>query len=309
MREKILVLCGGLSRERDISIKSGKAVSAALRKKNYEVSEYDFDGKLEKAIDYYRPDIVFIALHGNFGEDGTVQGSLELLGIPYTGSGVLASSLCMNKLFSKWMFKQIGVKTPEYFSMRKDSIISYREASLFLKTDRIVIKPNDQGSTLGISIVSDEINYKQGLDEAFNLSEIVIAEEYIKGTEITISIIGNHPAIKILPIIEIVPVHEYYDFTSKYIPGMSQHLIPARISKNVESISNEYGRKIYESFNLRDFSRIDMIVNDEVPYVLEVNTIPGFTETSLVPDAAKFIGITFEDLVEFIVIEALKRRK
>lgn len=307
MKKKVLVLYGGLSEEREISIKSGKAVSKALEKKGFTVLEYDFNGKLEEIISSFSPDIVFIALHGRFGEDGTVQGALEILGIPYTGSDVLTSSVCMNKLFTKFILQSINIPTPKYVSIKKDKSISYDKVCEYLNSKKVVVKPNDQGSTVGLSIVSNESEYLVALEKAFKLSSVVLLEEYLKGTEITVSVIGNYPDYKILPIIEIIPAHEYYDYESKYIPGMSIHKIPANISKNAENKAIEFANTIAKTLNLRDFARIDMIVKDETPYVLEINTIPGFTETSLVPDAAKAIGISFEDLVELIIREALKR--
>lgn len=309
MKKKVLVLYGGLSEEREISIKSGKAVSKALEKKGFTVLEYDFKGKLEEILTTFSPDIVFIALHGKFGEDGTVQGALEISGVPYTGSDVLTSSVCMNKLFTKLLLQSINITIPKYISVKRGDRIPYDNACEFLKSKRVVVKPNDQGSTVGLSIVSNEQEYLLALEKAFKLSSIVLLEEYLKGTEITVSVIGNCPNYKILPIIEIIPAHEYYDYESKYIPGMSIHKIPASISKNAENKAIEFANVIAKTFNLRDFARIDMIVKDETPYVLEINTIPGFTETSLVPDAAKAVGISFEDLVEFIIKEALKRKQ
>ncbi len=309
MSKKVLVLYGGLSTEREISIRSGRAVASALNRKGYQVIEHDFHGRIEDVVSETAPDLVFIALHGRYGEDGTVQGALEFLKVPYTGSDILASSLCMNKLFTKYMFKALGIPTPGFHSLRMGENVSFNEACKLLNSKRIVVKPNDQGSTIGISIVSDEDAFKKGLKEAFELSNIVLIEEYIKGTEVTVSVIGNYPEVKVLPVIEIIPVHEYYDFASKYTPGMSQHLIPARISDKARRLASDLGKKVYEEFGLRDFARVDMIVRDDYPYVLEINTIPGFTETSLVPDAAKASGMSFEDLVDFIVSQALKRVK
>lgn len=309
MSTKVLVLYGGLSTEREISIKSGKAVAEALQRKGYEVIEHDFKNSIEEVINKYRPDVVFIALHGKYGEDGTVQGALELLNVPYTGSGVFASALCMNKLFSKFMFREIEVKTPSFTYFNRDNVLSYSYVAELLGSKSLVIKPVDQGSTIGVTIAKNEEDYNKGLIEAFELSDVVIVEEYIKGTEITVALIGNYPDIHVLPIIEIVPAHEFYDFASKYTPSMSKHIIPARISSYTRNLAEEYAKRIYKEFSLRDFARIDMIANDSDVYVLEVNTIPGFTETSLVPDAAKAENISFEDLVDFIVQEALQRKK
>jgi D-alanine-D-alanine ligase len=309
MSIRVLVLYGGKSSEREISIKSGKAISNALRAKGYDVIEHDFQNHIEDVVKETKPDVVFIALHGKYGEDGTVQGALELLGVPYTGSSVFASALCMNKLFTKFMFREIDVKTPSFAYFVKDNALPYSYVSELLGNNTLVIKPVDQGSTIGVTIAKNEEAYNEGLAKALELSDLVIVEDYIKGTEITVAVIGNHPDIHVLPVIEIVPAHEFYDFESKYVPSMSKHIIPARISPYQKALAEEYAKRIYKEFGLRDFARIDMIANSDDVYVLEVNTIPGFTETSLVPDAAKAENISFEDLVEFIVQEALQRKK
>ncbi len=310
MREKILVLDGGISTERAISKKSGRAIYNALIKSGFDALEFDFKGKLEKIIEEFQPDAVFIALHGKFGEDGTVQGMLELMGLPYTGSGVLTSSVCMDKLMTKRVFNAIGVKTPKYIAVRRGEIISFEEVSDVLNTEKVVIKPVDQGSTIGITITDSAKEFKNGLKKAFALSEKVLIEQFIKGKEITVSIMGNGNQIKVLPIIEIIPAHEYYDFESKYVPGMSKHLIPANITNDLYNEAEAISVRVYEELGVRDFGRIDLIISEKGEvYTLEVNTIPGFTETSLLPDAARSAGISFEELVSKITEFAIDRRK
>ncbi len=310
MKKKILVLDGGLSTEREISKKSGKAISNALFRSGFEVLEFDFKGSIEKVIGEFGPDAVFIALHGKFGEDGTVQGMLELSGIPYTGSGVLTSAICMNKLVTKRLLNSFGVKTPKYISLRFGETISFKESLRILDTDKVVIKPIDQGSTIGITITNSEKEFEAGLKEAFSLSTELLIEEFVKGKEITVSLIGNGENIEILPVIEIIPKNEYYDFESKYVPGMSTHLIPANIKPETYKEAQSVSLKVYRELGVRDFGRVDLIVDeDESVYVLEVNTIPGFTETSLLPDAAKSAGISFEELVKRIAEFALSRKE
>jgi D-alanine-D-alanine ligase len=310
MKSKVLVLEGGLSTEKEVSKRSGHAIANALVRAGYIVEEFDFNGRLEKKIDEFAPDVVFVALHGKFGEDGTVQGMLELLGIPYTGSDVLTSAVCMDKLATKRLFNALGVNTPPYVVLNRNKLPSFSNVEATLETDRVVIKPVDQGSTIGISIVSSEESYKKGIEEAFSLSNKVIAEKFISGTEITVSVIGSGDSAKILPIIEIVPENDFYDYESKYTPGMSHHIIPARISKRAYKRAEELSLTVYREFGVRDFGRVDLIVDKsgEV-FVLEVNTIPGFTETSLLPDAASAAGIKFETLVSMIVQFALSRSK
>lgn len=308
MNERILVVYGGISEEREVSLRSGCAIAQSLRKCDFVVQELDFNGRIEDVLEKFKPDVVFIALHGPYGEDGTIQGALEIMGIPYTGSAVLQSALCMNKLFSKYLFNYFNIPTPPFLYL-EDKDLTYDKASESLLSDRIVVKPVDLGSTIGVSIVSDEKSFRDALNLAFSFSRGVIVERFIKGIEITISVIGNEPDIRVLPAIEIVPVHEYYDYFSKYTPGMSNHIIPARIPKQVQELASDIARKVYVTFKLRDFSRVDFMIGENTPYVLEVNTIPGFTDTSLLPDAAKAAGISFDDLVEFIVNEALKRKQ
>ena len=309
MNEKVLVLYGGLSKEREVSIRSGRAVAASLRRNGFIVKEFDFKGKIETVLESFSPDVVFIALHGKYGEDGTVQGALEIAGVPYTGSGVLASAVCMNKFITKKLFNSLDIETAEFLPFHKGEKLSYKEVTRYLKSNKIVIKPVDQGSTIGISIVDNEDDFKKGIKEAFALSDDIIVEQFINGKEITITVIGNNNNVIALPTIEIVPENDFYDYESKYVPGMSHHIIPARISRVTDEKAKKNALLIYKNFGLRDFARIDFIVSNGIPFALEVNTIPGFTETSLVPDAARAYGMTFDNLTAFIVNEALKRNK
>ncbi len=310
MNRKVLVLDGGLSTEREVSKSSGSSIVKALKKSGFVVREFDFQGKLEKIVAQFNPDVVFIALHGKYGEDGTVQGVLELLGVPYTGSGVTASAVCMNKLITKRLFNSIGVKTPDYFSLKKGEVSSFDDARKKLKTERVVIKPVDQGSTIGITIAKTSAEYLRGVNEAFALSDRIIVESFVSGTEITVSVIGNGNSARVLPIIEIIPEKDFYDYESKYTPGMSHHIIPARISRKSYETAEKLSTLIYKEFNVRDFGRIDFIVDKQGEvYALEVNTIPGFTKTSLLPDAARAAGVSFEELVTSIVQFALARAK
>lgn len=309
MNEKVLVLYGGLSKEREVSIRSGKAVAASLRRSGFIVKEFDFKGKIETVLESFSPDVVFIALHGKYGEDGTVQGALEIAGVPYTGSGVLASAVCMNKFITKKLFNSLDIETAEFLSFHRGEKLFYNEIIRYLKSNKIVIKPVDQGSAIGVSIVDNENDFKKGIKEAFALSINIIVEPFINGKEITITVIGNNNNVITLPTIEIVPENDFYDYESKYVPGMSHHIIPARISRATDEKAKKNALLIYKNFGLRDFARIDFIVSNGIPFALEVNTIPGLTETSLVPDAARASGMTFDNLTTFVVNEALKRNK
>jgi D-alanine-D-alanine ligase len=309
MKERILVLDGGLSREREISIKSGKAIFQSLKSQGFDVMEYDFKGSIESVVNSFKPDVVFVALHGSPGEDGTVQGMLEIANVAYTFSGVFQSALCMNKLFTKYFFRELGILTPDFISLRKGESMTFDKAKSVLNSTKLVVKPIDQGSAIGVNIVDEKRNFDNAIIQAFELSYGVLIEKFIEGTEITLTVIGNYPKIKVLPIIEIIPTHSFYDFYSKYTPGKSIHRIPAQISERAYEKAEEYAYSIYKEFGLRDLVRIDMIVNRDEVFVLEVNTIPGFTETSLVPDSAKHAGISFDKLIEFIVREALNRKE
>ncbi len=310
MKKKVLVLDGGLSSEREVSKKSGAAIAKALVRQGFVVKEFDFKGRLESIVYEFKPDAVFIALHGKYGEDGTVQGMLELLGVPYTGSGVLSSAICMDKITTKRLFYSLGIKTARYIVLRAGDAVSFKEAKKHLNTNKVVIKPADQGSTIGITITDQPEQFDKGLKEAFNLSGNVLIEEFIKGKEITVSIIGDGSEAEALPVIEIVPANEFYDFESKYTPGMSKHIIPADIGSEAYAASVDISLKIYKEFGMRDFGRIDLIASEDGNvYALEANSIPGFTETSLLPDAAKSAGISFEELIERIVRFALDRGK
>jgi len=309
MNKKVLVLYGGLSKEREVSIRSGESIATSLKRNGFVVKEFDFKGKIEKVLQNFSPDVVFIALHGKYGEDGTVQGALEIAGIPYTGSDVLASAICMNKLITKRLFVSMGIDTANYLSFHKGKKISYKMVREHLKSNKLVIKPVDQGSTIGVSIVDTEVKFKNGVEDAFSLSKDIIIEKFLNGKEITVTVIGNGKNITALPTIEIVPENEFYDYKSKYIPGMSHHIIPARVTRDADEKAKRNAVLIYKNFGLRDFARIDFIVSNGIPFALEANTIPGFTKTSLVPDAAKAYGMTFDELTTFIVREALERGK
>ncbi len=308
MSRKVLILYGGLSSEREVSIRSGKAISKGLKEAGFIVKEFDFKGKLENVIEEFRPDVVFIALHGKFGEDGSVQGALELLGVPYTGSGVMASAVCMDKLITKRLFTSLHIRTADFLVLKKGERISFNNTLQKLNTNKVVIKPIDQGSTIGITITDNAEEFDKGIHYAFSLSDVLVIEKFIKGKEITVSVIGNNNSIRLFPVIEIVPERSFYDFESKYVIGMSHHIIPAHIPQKSYKKAEEIAYKVYREFNLRDFARIDCIVDKEGEvFALEANTIPGFTETSLFPDAAKAAGIPFSALTGLIVNEVIKR--
>lgn len=294
--KKIGVLYGGLSSEREISVKSGKAVLSALKKLKVMAVGIDANRDVAEKIRKANIDIAYIVLHGHMGEDGTVQGMLEIMGIPYVGCGVFASSASMDKDISKKLFRCSGIPTPEW------TVIKRLEPVAEIKKYPIVVKPVSQGSALGVAIVKNATQFAVAAKEAFKYDKEIMVEKFISGKEITVGVLNG----KSLPVIEIVPKGEFYDFKSKYQKGGSGHIIPARISCKAYSNAQYYAEKIFKVFKCKAVCRADMIVdkNNKV-WVLENNTIPGMTATSLLPDASKTVGYDFKDLVLKIIESSL----
>ncbi len=259
------------------------------------------------------PDVCFVALHGRFGEDGTVQGLLEILGYPYTGSGVLASALGIDKIASKKIFKADGIPTPDFAAANRSEFAAdpvgveeriMREVGL-----PAAVKPSREGSTIGMTIVKEASKLRGALECAFRFDENALAEEFIEGVEVTVGILGNDDP-RALPTLEIATKTGFYDYRTKYTKGLSEHIIPARIPEEQRALAQELAIKAHRALGCRGFSRVDLIVDKRGdPYVLEVNTIPGMTELSLFPDAARAAGIEFDELVERIVEMALEGAK
>jgi D-alanine-D-alanine ligase len=298
---KIVVLCGGDSPERKISLVSGNSVAKALSKK-YTVFKIDPKGKgfLKKLLKI-NPDCVFVALHGGNGENGVIQGFLETLGIPYTGSGVSASAVCMNKILTKKILYSSGIPTAEFIPVEKNKIprVPFEYPC--------VVKPANLGSTVGISIVNNEKNLKKAIRYAYKLDTEVFIEKFIKGKEITIGIIGNEKP-EALPPIEIRTKRKLYDFTAKYKKGESVHIIPPEIDKKLLNTAEDYAIRTYNVLGCSGCARMEIIIQEDGDmFVLDVNTIPGFTPLSLLPDAARHSGISFEQLCEKLIHLGIKR--
>ena len=294
---KIAVLMGSNSPEREISMKTGKAVEKALLEMSYEVECIDFTDDLSSNIPKLsKCDLVFNALHGGIGENGTVQGFLECMEISYTGSGVFASSVCMNKHFSKFIASQLGYKTPDWILLKKGIQIP------LLDYFPVIVKPNSQGSTVGLTLVENKVDLEKAVGHAFEYGDEVLLETFIPGRELTVSIVGD----KILPIVEIIPSNELYDYKCKYTEGMSKYVCSPELPVNLSEEIKQTGKKIYKQIGCTNYGRIDFRLNeDNIPWFLEVNTLPGMTDTSLVPMAAHKIGWSFEFLIETIVNEAM----
>jgi D-alanine-D-alanine ligase len=261
-----------------------------------------------------KPDVVFIALHGKGGEDGTIQGMLELLGLPYTGSGVLASALAMDKAMTKHLFRSAGIPVLEDLLVRRGQALDPAALTAgvcqLLGGFPVFVKPNAEGSTFGCTLVASSAELPGAIEIALQYDALAIIERYARGMEITVGVLGNTgeaEGLEALPVIEIVPKAAYYDYESKYAEGGSEHIIPARLSEALLRRAQEIALRCHELLGCRGMSRTDMIVAGQELVVLEVNTIPGMTPTSLLPQAAAHAGIPFSQLLDRLIASALRR--
>jgi D-alanine-D-alanine ligase len=306
MRNLIVVLMGGLSCERKISFLTGKSCSKALKKKGYKVSELDATGHFIDKLKKLKPKLVFNALHGRYGEDGFVQGILEFLKIPYTHSGVLSSSLAMDKELSRILFRKNKIKTPKYFILHKDY-----EGNLNKKMKNkkikfpIVIKPINEGSSLGVYICKNKIQFNKNYNKLRNEYNKILVEEYIPGKEIQVAVMGD----KALGAIELIPKREFYDYKAKYSSkAKTKHVMPALLSRKKYNEVLFLARKAHKVLRCRGITRSDFRFFKDKFYLLETNTQPGMTKLSLVPEIAHYCGIKFEDLVVWMVKDASNNR-
>jgi D-alanine-D-alanine ligase len=338
---------GGSSAERDVSLSTGKQILNALDPNKYIVSAIDtatgnrllpaaqtaagrslpvvsltadvyaltpMDGgaaiealpELSRVRSEDKPDVVFIALHGPGGEDGTVQGMLEVLRIPYTGSGVLASALAMDKVMSKRVLTGAGVLMPAGETVRRGRPIDWE--TLRALPMPVIVKPSAQGSTFGVTRVTDPDQLEAAVETAFEYDSAALIEQFVVGTEITVPVIGN-TELDILPIVEIVPASGFYDFAAKYTPGATDEIVPARLSESIAAEARRIAALCHETLGCRGMSRTDMIVTEDgAIYTLETNTIPGMTTTSLLPRSAQAAGIAFPKLLDRLIELALEPR-
>tara|TARA_B110000438_G_C15800408_1_gene644881 strand:+ start:217 stop:1137 length:921 start_codon:yes stop_codon:yes gene_type:complete len=306
MKKLIVVLIGGLSGERPISFISGKACSKALKKKGYKVKVVDAKGPFVEKIKKIKPSVIFNALHGKFGEDGFVQSILEFLKIPYTHSGVLSSSLAMDKELSKNIFKKNGLRVPRYFMLKN---INLENLSRKIKKKNIqfpiVIKPNNEGSSLGVHICKNIIELKKNYNKLKKIYNNLLVEQYIPGKEIQAAVMGE----KALGAIELIPKREFYDYTAKYSSkAKTKHIMPAPLSKKKYNEVLFLAKKAHKVLGCKGITRSDFRYFKNKFYLLETNTQPGMTKLSLVPEIAKYSGIKFEDLAEWIVKDASNNR-
>lgn len=310
LTKKVAVLYGGMSTEREVSLRTGDAIADALTLKGYNVVKIDVKRDVALKLSDAKPDVAFIGLHGKYGEDGTIQGLLEIMHIPYTGPGVLASALAINKKVSKKIFASQDITTAPFIAFDYTQWHK-NKAAIILEVEKLgfplVVKAALQGSSIGIYFVKSSDELLQAITEALELDKNVVIEKFISGIEVTVAILGNSDP-QILPVIEIVSHTGAYDYHSKYTAGASSHIIPARISPLAEKRVQEEALKTYLALDCKGLSRVDAIIDsNDIPYILEVNTSPGMTATSLFPDAAKAAGIDFPELCEKIVNLALEQ--
>ena len=308
---KVAVLRGGKSAERDVSLRSGGQVEKALVARGAEVTGVDIDLNTWDLLRDGGFDCVFNALHGRLGEDGTVQGMLELLGLPYTGSGVLASALCMDKARANALMAAAGIHIPMFEELEMTEGVAAEVVGQMVSRYGLplVIKPVREGSTIGLTIAKNEDEVASGLVLAARYDRRVLIQKFAAGTEITVGVLAT-PDLLVLPTLEIVSDNPVYDYDAKYTAGKSHHIIPARIPERAQSDAADAAKRAFVDLGCAGMARVDMIVDPQgTPWVLEVNTVPGLTEVSLLPDAARAAGISFEDLCQRLVDHAIGRHE
>ena len=297
---RVGVLMGGLSREREISLKTGTAIWKALSEKGYHVQTIDVGHDIAEVLMREKIECAFIALHGKFGEDGTIQGLLELMRIPYTGSGVLASALAMDKIISKKIFLSEAIPTPAYEAVSREALERDPGMKISLPLP-VVVKPAREGSTIGVSVVKQEEELLPALKKAAECDDEILVETFMRGKEVTVGILGEVA----LPIIEIAPRSGFYDYHSKYTRGETRYIIPARLPRAKYLLAQEMSLKAFKALGCAGCVRVDLMTDpEEDPFIIDINTMPGMTETSLVPQAAQHAGISFGELAERILLSA-----
>ena len=299
---KVAVVMGGPSAEREVSLETGNGVMRALATLGHEARSLDFDARFVDGIRAFAPDVVFNALHGHGGEDGTIQGILDWLAIPYTGSGVAGCALSMDKHLTKKLLAAEGLPTPAWDTFDlTGGTLPLLPGSLNLP---LVVKPRSSGSAVGVAIVKTHEAWTKAIIDASTRTPEVIAEEYVPGREFTCGVLGEEA----LPVVEIISTDEFYTYDAKYKPGGSRHLIPAPIDHDLTRRLQTLALSVHRLLGMRDYSRTDFIVSKEGrPTILEINALPGLTATSLLPDEAAHAGISYEALVERLLQYALAR--
>lgn len=308
----IALLSGGISSEREVSLRSGEQVYIALDKKKYTITRYDPRTDLERLVaDAPLIDAALIILHGPYGEDGRIQGLLDLLNIPYQGSGVLGSAVAMDKVVSKQLYEKAGIPVPPYIVVDRESPVKADECVGRIGLP-LVVKPATGGSSIGMSVVRAKEGFPEALDKGFAQDDRLLLEGFIDGTELTGGVLGNE-RLQALPLVEIVPgkKHDFFDYDAKYTPGACMEICPARVHPAVSEKAMAYAMMAHRALYCKGYSRTDMMLSkaDNALYVLETNTIPGMTKTSLLPQAAQAAGIDFPSLLDRLIQLSLSDRE
>jgi D-alanine-D-alanine ligase len=305
---KVAVLKGGRSLERGVSLRSGARVEDALRRLGHEALPIDAGGDLVKRLAAGRPDVVFVAMHGLGGEDGTVQELLEILDVPFTGPGVAACARCMDKVLAKHELRDAGVSTPDWFAFNETAFRELGAADALSDLEErlgfpLVVKPSRGGSALGVKFAASWFEVPEALVSAFSYDDRVLLERFVEGRELAVSVLGREA----LPVVEAIPSDgDRYDFEARYEIGRTEFVCPAELGEDDSAAVTAAALAAYEALGCSGFSRVDLILSATGPQVLEVNAIPGLTDTSLLPQAAEAAGMAFEQLVERILELALK---
>ena len=304
MNEKSLrvgVLMGGTSAEREISLKTGRSICESLRRRRYTVVPIDLDATLPQQLRAKKVSVAFLALHGLGGEDGTVQGLLEIMNIPYTGSGVCASAVGMDKGLTRVVLQSMGIPVPAGRTLQASQTLHHPPANLGWP---VVVKPCMEGSSIGVSIVKNLSGWKRALTKAFVHGQQIVVEKYIPGREVAVGVLDK----MIFPGVEVIAPGGFYDFKAKYGKAATRYLCPAPITSRLERLLREHSIQAYQALGCRGAARVDFRIHPNGrPYVLELNTIPGMTERSLLPMAAAQQGMTYDDLVEAMLQAALPK--
>ncbi len=300
---KVGVLMGGRSAEREVSLMSGNGVLQALRSRGVDAHAFDTGERSIAELAQEKFDRVFVALHGRFGEDGTMQGVLEHLGIPYTGSGVMACSICMDKIYTKKIWQSHGLSTPAYLQVQDESDLADLPAKLGLP---LMLKAPHEGSTIGITKVTDASQLSKAYAESVKFDDVVLAEEFVQGRELTVAVLGKGKNAYALPIVEIVAPEGNYDYQNKYFTDVTQYFCPAEIPEELTKRIQQLAVEAYCAVGCEGWSRVDVLLRnaDQQPFLLEINTSPGMTGHSLVPIAARAVGNSYEDLCLEILAQA-----
>lgn len=301
---KIAVLAGGLSLERDVSLRSGRRVADALADRGWNVTSVDLDARLVENL--LGCEAAFLALHGKSGEDGTIQGILDVLNIPYTGPDAIASALAWDKNVAKSLLSRAGLATPDWVAVSSGAIrdmggVAMQDRLLQRMGLPLVVKPAQGGAFMGVRFVTESAEFPAALLSAFSYSEVVLVEQFIDGTEVAVSLLDGEP----LPPVEIVPKHGRYDFAARYTPGTTDFYAPARLDPATVNACKEAARNAWDTLGCRQIARVDMIVDAAgQPWILELDTCPGLTETSLLPMAINAAGYEFTDVCEHLIRDA-----